>query len=44
LALAWFDRATSTIFAMGLLALGVQDSAMAPIRQTVAANAERLSR
>jgi Leucine carboxyl methyltransferase len=43
-ALAWFDRATSTIIAMGLLALDVQDSAMAPIRQTVAANAERLGR
>jgi hypothetical protein len=43
-ALAWFDRATSTIIAMGLLALSAQDAAMAPLRQTVAANAERLGR
>jgi O-methyltransferase involved in polyketide biosynthesis len=38
------DRATSTIIAMGLLALSAQDAAMAPLRQTVAANAERLGR
>ena len=43
-ALAWFDRAASTIIAMGLLALRAQDAAMAPLRQTVAANAERLGR
>jgi O-methyltransferase involved in polyketide biosynthesis len=43
-ALAWFDRAASTIIALGLLALRAQDAAMAPLRQTVAANAERLGR
>jgi hypothetical protein len=29
---------------MGMLALGVQQAAMVPIQQTVAANAERLGR
>jgi O-methyltransferase involved in polyketide biosynthesis len=43
-ALAWYDRAASTIIAMGLLALRAQDATMAPLRQTVAANAERLGR
>jgi hypothetical protein len=43
-ALSWFDRAASTIIAMGLLALSAQDATMAPLRQTVAANAERLGR
>jgi hypothetical protein len=43
-ALAWFDRAASTVIAMGLLALRAQDAAMAPLRHTVTANAERLGR
>ena len=43
-ALTWFDRAASTIIAMGLLALRAQDAAMAPLRHTVTANAERLGR
>jgi hypothetical protein len=42
--LAWFDRATSGFMAMGMLALGTPAAAMAPIRQTVVANAERLGR
>jgi O-methyltransferase involved in polyketide biosynthesis len=42
-ALAWFDRAASNFFAIGMLALDAQDAVMAPIRQTVTANAERLS-
>jgi len=42
-ALAWFDRAASNFFAMGLLALGVQRAAMVPIQQTIAENAERLA-
>jgi O-methyltransferase involved in polyketide biosynthesis len=41
-ALAWFDRAASNFIAMGMLALSAQDAAMAPIRRTVGANAERL--
>jgi O-methyltransferase involved in polyketide biosynthesis len=41
-ALAWFGRAASNFIAMGMLALSAQDAAMAPIRQTVGANAERL--
>ncbi len=41
---AWFDRAASNFIAIGMLALGAQDAVMAPIRQTVVANAERLSR
>jgi hypothetical protein len=43
-ALAWFERAASTFIAMGMLALNAQDAAMAPIRQTVTANVERLAR
>jgi O-methyltransferase involved in polyketide biosynthesis len=41
---AWFARATSTWIAMGIGAFGVQAAAMAPVRQTVVANAERLGR
>ncbi len=43
-ALDWFNRAASNFFAMGMLALGVQQAAMVPIQQTVAANTERLGR
>lgn len=43
-ALAWFDRAASNFFAIGLLALGVQQAAMVPIEQTIAANTLRLER
>jgi hypothetical protein len=43
-ALDWFNRAATNFFAMGMLALGVQQAAMVPIQQTVAANAERLGR
>jgi hypothetical protein len=43
-ALAWFNRATTNFFAMGMLALGVQQAAMVPIQQTIAANTERLGR
>ena len=43
-ALAWFNRAATNFFAMGILALGVQQAAMMPIQQTVAANAERLGK
>jgi O-methyltransferase involved in polyketide biosynthesis len=39
---AWFSRATSSLNTMGMLMLTAQAAAMAPIRQTVAANAERL--
>ncbi len=41
-ALAWFDRAISSYIAIGMLALSTPAAAMAPIRETVAANAERL--
>jgi O-methyltransferase involved in polyketide biosynthesis len=41
---AWFGRATSRWIAMGLQAFEAQSAAMAPIRQTVVANAERLGR
>jgi hypothetical protein len=43
-ALAWFNRAATNFFAMGMLALGVQQAAMVPIQQTIAANTERLGR
>jgi hypothetical protein len=43
-ALDWFNRAATNLFAMGLLALGAQEAAMAPIQQTIAANADRLAR
>jgi hypothetical protein len=39
---AWFDRTTSNFIAAGMLSLKGQDAVMAPIRQTVAANADRL--
>lgn len=41
---AWFGRATSRWVAMGLEVFEAQSAAMAPIRQTVVANAERLGR
>jgi hypothetical protein len=41
-AAAWLDQMASSAAAMGLLALGVQDAAMAPILETVTANAARL--
>jgi O-methyltransferase involved in polyketide biosynthesis len=40
--LAWFERATSGFLGLGMLALDAHDAALAPIRQTVVANAERL--
>lgn len=43
-AYAWFARATSSWIAMGIRAFEAQAAAMAPIRQTVVANAERLGR
>jgi O-methyltransferase involved in polyketide biosynthesis len=43
-ALAWFERAASNFFALGILALGAQEAVMVPFQQTVAANAERLVR
>jgi hypothetical protein len=39
---AWLSRATSSFNTMGMLVLTAQAAAMAPILQTVAANAERL--
>jgi hypothetical protein len=41
---AWFARASSGWFAMGIQAFEAQAAAMAPIRQVVTANAERLGR
>ena len=41
---AWFARATSSWIAMGIRAFEAQSAAMAPIRQAVIANAERLGR
>jgi len=41
---AWFARVTSSWITMGIWAFGAQAAAMAPIRQTVVANAERLGR
>jgi O-methyltransferase involved in polyketide biosynthesis len=41
---AWFARATSSWIAMGVRVFEAQSAAMAPIRQTVVANAERLGR
>jgi hypothetical protein len=43
MALAWFERAASSFLGFGMLALDAHDAALAPIRQTVVANAERLS-
>jgi O-methyltransferase involved in polyketide biosynthesis len=40
---AWFSRATWSWIAMGTRAFEAQAAAMAPIRQTVVANAERLA-
>lgn len=39
---AWLSRATSSFNTMGMLVLTAQAAAMAPILQTVSANAERL--
>jgi O-methyltransferase involved in polyketide biosynthesis len=44
IARAWFERAASNFLGLGMLALDAQDAALAPIRQTVVANAERLGR
>lgn len=41
--LGWFDRARSNFAAMGMLALSAQDAAIAPIRQSVHTNVERLN-
>jgi hypothetical protein len=41
-AMAWFDRATTNMVAMSMLALQAHDAAMEPIRDVVAANTERL--
>jgi O-methyltransferase involved in polyketide biosynthesis len=41
-AMAWLGRAATNFFAVGMLALNVQQAAMAPIQQTIAANTERL--
>lgn len=43
-AFAWFNRAATNFFAVGMLALGVQQAAMVPIQQTIAANTKRLGR
>ncbi len=40
---AWFDRAASNFVTIGMLMLNTQEAVMAPIRQTVAVNAERLA-
>ncbi len=41
---AWFERATATCIAMGMLALSGQAATMAPIYNTVVANANRMAR
>ena len=41
---AWFTRATSRWIAIGIRVFETQAAAMAPIRQTVVANSERLGR
>jgi hypothetical protein len=41
---AWFARATARWIAIGIRAFETQAAAMAPIQQTVLANAERLGR
>jgi hypothetical protein len=41
---AWFARASLSWFAMGIQAFEAQAAVMAPIRQTIIDNAERLSR
>lgn len=40
--MAWFNRAATNFIALGMMTLGVQDAAMAPVRQQVAVNIERL--
>jgi O-methyltransferase involved in polyketide biosynthesis len=42
IARAWFERTASSFLGLGMLALNAHDAALAPIRQTVVANAERL--
>jgi hypothetical protein len=44
IARAWFARAAANFLGLGMLALDAQDAALAPIRHTVVANAERLGR
>jgi hypothetical protein len=44
LAVTWFEQIASNFMKMGILALGAQEAAMVPIRQTIAANAKRLGR
>jgi hypothetical protein len=39
---AWFSRAAANFIALGMMTLGAQDAAMAPVRQQVAANVARL--
>ncbi len=39
----WMGRATSRMIAMGVFAMSTQAAALAPIRQTVVDNAERLA-
>jgi O-methyltransferase involved in polyketide biosynthesis len=43
-AYGWMSRATSRFIEMGLLAMSAQAAALAPIRQTVVENSERLAR
>ncbi len=43
-ALNWLNRAASNFFALGMLAFGAHEAAMAPIRTTVAANTARLAK
>jgi len=43
IARAWFERTASSFLGLGMLALNAHDAALAPIRQTVVANAERLN-
>jgi len=42
-AYGWMGRATSRFMAMGMFAMSAQAAALAPIRQTVVANSERLA-
>lgn len=41
-ALAWFEQAACNMIEMGMFALGAQAAAMAPIKETIAANSARL--
>jgi hypothetical protein len=41
---AWFSRAATNFIALGMMTLGAQDAAMAPVRQQVAVNVARLGR